>query len=91
MQELIDKELASLHAALFVEHARKEAHLSQEQLAKKLGVSQARVSQMEKGEGPFGLSIAVLDRVALACGGVLRLGFKKGGKLTKRDKASAGN
>jgi DNA-binding XRE family transcriptional regulator len=77
MPELIEEETASLHAAHFVEQARKQAKLSQADLAEKIGVSQARVSQMEKGEGPYGLSISLLERVAAACGGVLQIKFKK--------------
>jgi DNA-binding XRE family transcriptional regulator len=77
MPELIEAETATLHAAHFVGQARKQAHLSQADLAEKIGVSQARVSQMEKGEGPYGLSISLLERVAAACGGTLQLKFKK--------------
>jgi DNA-binding XRE family transcriptional regulator len=77
MPELIEAETATLHAAHFVEQARKQAHLSQADLAEKIGVSQARVSQMEKGEGPYGLSISLLERVAAACGGTLQLKFEK--------------
>jgi DNA-binding XRE family transcriptional regulator len=92
MPEMIEEETASLHAAHFVEQARKEAHLSQAVLAEKIGVSQARVSQMEKGEGRYGLSIDLLERVATACGGILELGFKKeqDEKVTARKKSLAG-
>src|SRR5262249_12250839 len=94
MPDIIEKEAANLQAALFVERARKEAQLSQAALAKKLRVSQARVSQMESGKGRYGLSISLLERVAAACGGVLELGFKKEptARLAKRGKrAFAGN
>jgi DNA-binding XRE family transcriptional regulator len=73
----IGAETATLHAAHFVSQARKQAKLSQADLAEKIGVSQARVSRMEKGEGRYGLSITLLERVAAACGGTLQLKFKK--------------
>jgi DNA-binding XRE family transcriptional regulator len=76
MPELIEEERAALRAAEFVEQTRKAAHLSQAALAKKIGVSQARISQMEKGEGRYGASVVLLDRVAKACGGFLHLSFE---------------
>lgn len=89
MSEKIQESTASMHAALFVEHARKEAHLTQAALAKKMGVSQVRVSQIESGEGPYGPSIGLLEQVAKACGGVLRLNFET--LRAKKRTASAGN
>jgi DNA-binding XRE family transcriptional regulator len=77
MSELIEEESANLRAAEFVRHSRRVAHLSQANLAEQIGVTQARVSQMEKGEGPYGVSLAVLARVAKACGGTLRLSFER--------------
>jgi transcriptional regulator with XRE-family HTH domain len=68
---------ATSRAAHFVTEARKQAGFSQADLAEKIGVSQARVSTMEKGEGRYGLSIDLLERVATACGGALRLKFEK--------------
>jgi DNA-binding XRE family transcriptional regulator len=70
------KRVSSLLAARFVEYSRKSARLSQKALAGALGVTQARVSQMEKGEGAYGLSITLLDRVAKVCGGHLRLSLE---------------
>lgn len=77
MTELIEEERAALRAAQFVEQTRKAANLSQAQLAKKVGVTQARISQVESGEGPLGPSISLLERIAKACGGLLRLSFEK--------------
>src|SRR5260370_3390685 len=68
---LIEEERAALRTAEFIKYARTTAHLSQGDLANELGVTQARISQMEKGDGPYGASIAVLERVAKACGGRL--------------------
>jgi len=70
-------ETAILHAARVVVEARKQAKLSQADLAEKIGVSQARVSEMERAAGRYGLSISLLDRVATACGGTLKLKFEK--------------
>jgi ribosome-binding protein aMBF1 (putative translation factor) len=75
--KLIEEERAGLHAAELIREARKAAHLSQADLAAKIEVTQARVSQMESGAGPYGLSVVLLERVARACGGVLNLSFEK--------------
>jgi len=77
MSELIDEERVNLRAAELVKEARKAAHLSQSALAEKINVTQARISQMESGEAPYGPSIALLERVARACGGTLHLSFEK--------------
>jgi len=77
LSELIEDESAALHAAEFIGHTRKAAHLSQAKLAEKIGVSQARVSQMEKGIGRYGPSLGLLERIASACGGSLHLTFVK--------------
>jgi DNA-binding XRE family transcriptional regulator len=77
MSKLMEEERASLRAAEFVKKARKAADLSQAALAKKIDVSQARISQMEKGKAPYGPSITLLERVARACGGTLHVSFQK--------------
>jgi len=77
VSELIEEERANLHAAELVREARKAAHLSQAALAEKIEVTQARISQMESGAGPYGLSVVLLERVARACGGSLQLSFRK--------------
>jgi len=79
MTDLIEEESAALHAAAFVERTRKTAKLSQAALAKRLGVTQARISQIESGQGTQGASIALLERVAKACEGRLELFFAKAG------------
>jgi DNA-binding XRE family transcriptional regulator len=77
MSELIEEESANFRAAEFIRHSRMVAKLSQTALAEEIGVTQARVSQMEKGEAPYGPSLTLLARVAKACGGTLRLSFEK--------------
>lgn len=74
MSELIDTEYAALCAADFIKHAREEAHLSRSALARKLGVSPARITEIEAGEGRYGPSVALLARIVTVCGiGTLKL------------------
>jgi DNA-binding XRE family transcriptional regulator len=77
MLDLIEQERVNVRAAELVKQARKAARLSQAALAEKLDVSQARISQMERGEAPYGPSMVLLERVARACGGTLHLSFEK--------------
>ena len=76
MPELIDSEYASLRAAEFVKETRESANLSRTALAHKLGVSAARITQLESGEGRYGPSVALLARIVEACGGTLQLSVK---------------
>lgn len=59
-------------AAHFVRSARQQAGLTQQALAKRLGVSQSRVAELETAsrQGP---TLGMLNRVAAACGRRLRL------------------
>lgn len=47
---------------------RERARLSQKELADRLGVTQARVSKIERGEGRDGVSFALLRKIARVCG-----------------------
>jgi transcriptional regulator with XRE-family HTH domain len=55
-------------AAQFLRQMREHAELTQEGLGEKLGVSQARISELERGNSPEGMSYALLRRAAKACG-----------------------
>jgi transcriptional regulator with XRE-family HTH domain len=57
----------SREAAQFVKKLRKSAGLTQRDLAARLGISQPRISAMERGIGPDGPSYLMLKRVADAC------------------------
>jgi DNA-binding XRE family transcriptional regulator len=76
MSKLIEGESANLAVADFVRDSRKAAELSQAELACEIGVTQARISQLEKGEGRYGPSVTLLARIAKACGGELHLSLK---------------
>lgn len=55
-------------AATFIRQMRTGAGLSQQELALRLGISQPRVSTMEKGIGPDGPTCGMVRRIAQACG-----------------------
>jgi type VI secretion system protein ImpB len=66
---------AALEAAELIRGFRRRAvaadgtvGISQDELARRIGTSQARVSQIEKGEGRDGPSYALFRRIAYACG-----------------------
>ena len=54
-------------AARFIRQMRTEAKLTQKALGDRLGVNQARISELERGGSPEGVSYALLRRVAIAC------------------------
>jgi len=68
-REVLDQELAGLLAYL-----RKKRGLSQEEVARRLGVTRSRVSQMETSAG-LSMSLENLARYAQALGLSLRLDF----------------
>lgn len=59
---------AALRAGELIRRMRKEARLSQAELAQKLGVTQARISELEAGLGAQGPTWDVMERAAAACG-----------------------
>jgi len=66
---------AALEAADLVREMRRHAlstngmrGISQDELARRVGLSQPRISQIEKGTGRDGISYALLRRIAHACG-----------------------
>ncbi|RXG87330.1 helix-turn-helix transcriptional regulator [Bradyrhizobium zhanjiangense] len=62
---------AAMRAGELVRAMRKDARLSQSQLAEKLGVSQARVSEIESGVGIQGPTWDLMERISVACGKTL--------------------
>ena len=54
-------------AGALVRKMRRMRALTQKQLAERLGVSQARVSEIETGIGVQGLTWALMERIARAC------------------------
>ena len=62
---------AAMRAGDLVRAMRKDAGLSQSQLADKLGVTQARVSEVEAGIGSQGPTWDLMERISVACGKTL--------------------
>jgi ribosome-binding protein aMBF1 (putative translation factor) len=51
--------------------------ISQQELARRLAISQARISAIERGSGPQGPTYELLKRIARACGVVLSTTFEQ--------------
>jgi DNA-binding XRE family transcriptional regulator len=62
---------AAMRAGDLVRAMRKEAGLSQSQLAKRLEVTQARISEIEAGIGAQGPTWDLMERLSAACGRTL--------------------
>ena len=58
---------AIMQAGQMVRAMRKDAGLTQTQLAERAGMSQAEISRLETGLGRHGPSVEVLNRLAKAC------------------------
>jgi transcriptional regulator with XRE-family HTH domain len=67
-RDALDNAEAVREAARFMRSMREHAHLTQTALARRLGVSQARISEIERGASPEGVSYALLKRIASKCG-----------------------
>ena len=59
---------AAFRAGSIIRMMRKAGGLSQQQLARRIGVTQARISELEAGLGSRGPSWDLMERLAQACG-----------------------
>ncbi|MFL6846569.1 MAG: helix-turn-helix transcriptional regulator [Allosphingosinicella sp.] len=62
---------AAYRAGNVIRMMRKSRRFSQAMLARRLGVSQARISELEAGVGAHGPSWDLMERVAKACGATI--------------------
>jgi DNA-binding XRE family transcriptional regulator len=58
---------AAFRAAAIVRTMRRASNLSQQELAERLGLSQARISEIEAGVGAQGPTWDLMERIADAC------------------------
>jgi transcriptional regulator with XRE-family HTH domain len=66
-QEAYQRRQDILASATLIREMRRRAGLSQDELAKRLGLRQSRISELERGNGEQGPTITTLARVARAC------------------------
>jgi len=78
-KRLYELECAKVALAQKIAELREAKHLNQADLAKKLGVSQQFISQIETGEGS-NLTLKTLLRLATTLGRGLRISFPKAAK-----------
>lgn len=78
-RKLYELECAKVALAQKIAVLRDEKHLRQVDLAKKLGVSQQFISQLETGEG-CNLTIETLLKIAKSLGRGIRISFPKPSK-----------
>ena len=64
---------AKTQLAMAVFHARKKAHLTQGELAEKVGTTQSVIARVESGTDKKQTSLPLLNRILNACGKELRL------------------
>lgn len=69
---------AAMRAGALIRAMRKDAHLSQSELAGKLGFSQARLSEIETGVGTQGPTWDLMERISTACGKTLGVANSSG-------------
>lgn len=65
--EAYDMSPAAVRAGAMVRSMRKKASLTQKQLAEVLGVTQERISNIERGVGKQGPTFDVMNTIAMAC------------------------
>jgi DNA-binding XRE family transcriptional regulator len=70
-----EQEKAKTKIAMAVRTARLKAHLTQAQLAHKIGTTQSAIARLESGEDRRTPTLPLLAHIASVCGGSLELGF----------------
>ena len=73
---LYEEERAKTKIALAMKAARRNAGLTQNELAKKMGTTQSVIARLESGEDRRIPSLPFLARIATACNAALEFGFK---------------
>ena len=75
-RKTLERTLHQIDLALLVREMRDDAGLTQAELAKKIGTTQSVIARLEDAEYT-GHSLAMLERIATACGMALKLHAEK--------------
>ncbi len=80
-REEFEQEYKNLVISEKIAELRHKAHLTQEELAKRIHTTKSAISRYESNNYK-GYSLSLLQKIAVACGADLRVGFviKKNGK-----------
>ncbi len=80
-REKFEQEYRNLVISEKIAELRHKAHLTQEELARRIHTTKSAISRYESNEYQ-GYSISLLQKIAVACGADLQVGFviKKNGK-----------
>jgi ribosome-binding protein aMBF1 (putative translation factor) len=71
-----EQEKAKEQLAQAIHEARMRAKLSQAELARKVGTTQSVIARLEGTADPSIPTLPMLQRIALACGGVFKCGIE---------------
>lgn len=71
-----EQEKSKTKIAMAVKAARVRAHLTQANLAKRIGTTQSVIARLESGSDTRTPTLPLLHQIARACGGSLELGFR---------------
>jgi ribosome-binding protein aMBF1 (putative translation factor) len=68
-----EQEKAKEQMAAAIHSARMRAHLSQAELAEKIGTTQSAIARLEGSSGRGIPSLPILSKIAKACGGIFKI------------------
>jgi ribosome-binding protein aMBF1 (putative translation factor) len=76
MRILFEEARAKSQIAQTVYNARKHAHLTQSELAEKVGMHQSAIARLESSQNDRIATMPILTKIAKACGGVFEIGIR---------------
>jgi ribosome-binding protein aMBF1 (putative translation factor) len=71
-----EQERAKSEIAMAIRAARQRTHMTQANLAEKVGTTQSVIARLESGTDKRNPTLPFLARIAMACGGNLEIGFR---------------